>query len=174
MWSCRLKFCHVALAVSVNGVPDSACAESRARSRRKALCVAYMTVKSIVPVSVSAMGPVLSVFDRHGPLSPSALARLAGLHPATMTGVLDRLERGGWVVRERDPADRRAVTLRTLRDRRAELLGLYSGMNNAVRRICADYGETELTLVAGFLERIAAAGRASNEDLFTAGQSQSG
>src|SRR5437879_3909557 len=44
---------------------------------------------------------------RHGPLSPSALARRAGLHPATMTGILDRLERGGWVVRDRDPSDRR-------------------------------------------------------------------
>ena len=116
----------------------------------------------------------LDLIDRHRPLSPSALARLAGLHPATMTGVLDRLERGGWVARERDPADRRAVTLRTLRDRRSELLGLYSGMNNAVRKICADYEETELTLVAVFLERIAAAGRAANADLSTPGQSQAG
>src|SRR3984893_19600118 len=45
----------------------------------------------------------------HGPLSPSALARSAGLHPATMTGILDRLERGGWVVRERGASDRRMV-----------------------------------------------------------------
>jgi hypothetical protein len=38
----------------------------------------------------------LELINRHGPLSPSALARRAGLHPATMTGILDRLERGGW------------------------------------------------------------------------------
>src|ERR1700740_3357956 len=35
----------------------------------------------------------LDLITRHGPLSPTALARRAGLHPATMTGVLDRLER---------------------------------------------------------------------------------
>jgi DNA-binding MarR family transcriptional regulator len=35
------------------------------------------------------------ILDAYGPLSPSALARRAGLHPATMTGILDRLERGG-------------------------------------------------------------------------------
>src|SRR6202035_2803378 len=40
----------------------------------------------------------LNLLDRHGPLSPSALARVAGLHPATMTGILDRLENNGWVV----------------------------------------------------------------------------
>jgi len=45
-----------------------------------------------------------------------------------MTGVLDRLERGGWIARERDPDDRRAVVVRTLRDRYAELLRHYSGM----------------------------------------------
>ena len=46
----------------------------------------------------------LDLISRDGPLSPSALARRAGLHPATMTGILDRLERGGWIARERDPA----------------------------------------------------------------------
>src|SRR5437762_14161176 len=68
----------------------------------------------------------LDLIARHGPLSPSALARRAGLHPATMTGILDRLERGGWVARQRDPSDRRAVVVRALRDRTAELFRLYA------------------------------------------------
>src|SRR3977135_3530763 len=63
----------------------------------------------------------LDLIARHGPLSPSALARRAGLHPATMTGILDRLERGAWVARDRDSSDRRAVVVQALRDRNAEL-----------------------------------------------------
>jgi hypothetical protein len=51
----------------------------------------------------------LDLITRYGPLIPSSLARRAGLHPATMTGILDRLERGGWIERNRDPADRRSV-----------------------------------------------------------------
>ena len=46
-----------------------------------------------------------------------------------MTGILDRLERGGRIVRERDPVDRRAVVLRATRERNPELFRLYSGMN---------------------------------------------
>ena len=38
----------------------------------------------------------------------SELARCAGLEPSTMTGLLDRMERDGYVSREPDPDDRRA------------------------------------------------------------------
>lgn len=107
----------------------------------------------------------LDLIARDGPLGPSALARRAGLHPATMTGILDRLERGGWVVRERDPSDRRAVVVRALRDRNAELLRLYAGMNAAMDRICAGYGDAELELLADFLRRTANAGRSATDEL---------
>jgi DNA-binding MarR family transcriptional regulator len=107
----------------------------------------------------------LDLIARHGPLSPSTLARRAGLHPATMTGILDRLERGGWVARDRDPSDRRAVVIRALRDRNAELFRLYSGMNAAMDQICAAYGQTELELLADFLRRTTNAGRDATDQL---------
>jgi DNA-binding MarR family transcriptional regulator len=109
----------------------------------------------------------LELIGRHGPLSPSALARHAGLHPATVTGILDRLQRGGWVTRERDPdaADRRAVAVRALPDRGAELFRLYAGMNRSLERICAGYSETELELLADFLRRATGAGQDANDEL---------
>ena len=107
----------------------------------------------------------LDLVDRHGPLSPSALARRAGLHPATMTGVIDRLERGGWVARDRGTADRRAVLIRALRDRNSELLHLYSGMNTALDQICAGYSDAELRLLADFLNRTAHAGQTATDEL---------
>jgi DNA-binding MarR family transcriptional regulator len=107
----------------------------------------------------------LDLIARHGPLSPSSLARRAGLHPATMTGILDRLERGGWVARDRDSSDRRAVVVRALRDRNAELFRLYSGMNASMDQICAGYGDTELELLADFLRRTTKAGRDATDEL---------
>jgi DNA-binding MarR family transcriptional regulator len=110
----------------------------------------------------------LDLIDRYGPLSPSALARRAGLHPATMTGILDRLEGGGWIARERDPADRRAVVLRVEQNRIRDLLGRYAGMNRGMNEIYAGYDEQELELIADFLSRTADAGRRATDELSVA------
>jgi DNA-binding MarR family transcriptional regulator len=107
----------------------------------------------------------LDLVSRHGPLSPSALAKRAGLHPATMTGILDRLERDGWVARERDPSDRRAVLVRARRERGAEIYAHYAGMNTSMDDICASYGDAELDVLADFLRRTADAGRAAADEL---------
>jgi DNA-binding MarR family transcriptional regulator len=107
----------------------------------------------------------LDLISRHGPLSPSALARRAGLHPATMTGILDRLERGGWIARDRDPDDRRAVAVRAQRDRSGEVFGLYAGMNSKLDELCAGYGDDQLELLADFLRRTTEAGRDATDEL---------
>jgi DNA-binding MarR family transcriptional regulator len=109
----------------------------------------------------------LELITRHGPMSPSAVARRAGLHPATMTGILDRLQKGGWIARERDPdaTDRRAVTVRALRDRSAEVFKLYSGMNTKMDDLLAGYSAADLELLSDFLQRTTTAGQAATSTL---------
>ena len=104
----------------------------------------------------------LDVITRYGPVSPSALARRTGLHPATLTGILDRLERGDFISRERSPADRRAVLIRARRERGAEIYRLYGGMNGAMDGILGRYAEAELEVLADFLRRTVQAGQAAN------------
>jgi len=105
------------------------------------------------------------IIDAYGPLSPTALARRAGLHPATMTGILDRLERDGWIARERDPSDRRAVVVRAIRERYAELMRQYAGMSRSMNKLLADYSDSELELIADFMRRTVDAGRNATEAL---------
>ena len=116
----------------------------------------------------------LDLIDREGPLTPSTLARLAGLHPATITGILDRLERGGWVTRERDPADRRAILVRARRERLPDLLRLYGGMNRSMNQIYARYSERELEVIADFFERTAKAGKTATDQLSALGEPSTG
>jgi DNA-binding MarR family transcriptional regulator len=107
----------------------------------------------------------LDVIARHGPLTPSALAARVGVHVATMTGILNRLEEGGWVTRSRSDDDRRAVVVASIPDRQREIYRMFGGMNSRMTRILGDYSEAELTAIADFLGRTVAAGRAAADEL---------
>lgn len=54
----------------------------------------------------------LRAMRTHGPISLGDLAERMYLHPSTVSGVVDRLERKGLVTRTRSGVDRRVVELR--------------------------------------------------------------
>jgi DNA-binding MarR family transcriptional regulator len=59
-----------------------------------------------------------SILDHLDDVEPTGVTDLAmhmGVTPSTMSLAVDRLERGGYVVRERDPLDARKVQLRLTR-----------------------------------------------------------
>ena len=72
---------------------------------------------------------------------------------------------GGGRDRDPDATDRRAVTIRGRRERNAEVLSLYSGMNASLDQICSGYTEAELEVLADFLRRTANAGEAATDAL---------
>ena len=107
----------------------------------------------------------LDVISRHGPISPTALAGRVGVHLATMTGVLDRLERGGWISRDRASDDRRAVVLVSPPDRQREVFAQFDGMNSRMAQILAGYTDDQLGTIVDFLRKTADAGRASADEI---------
>jgi DNA-binding MarR family transcriptional regulator len=107
----------------------------------------------------------IDLVSRYGPIGPTALAKRAGLHPATLTGVLDRLERGGWVVRTPNPRDRRAILVQIIKEREREIAGLYSGLSAALEVLCTDYDDADLVMISDFLLRTTRASRAATEEL---------
>jgi DNA-binding MarR family transcriptional regulator len=114
-----------------------------------------------VGARVELKGPDLEILDlvaRHGPMSPSEVAASTGVHPATLTGIVDRLERRGWLTRVPDPDDRRRVRLEARRERGPELVRLYGPMNRSLSEICAALTPEQLQVVRDFLRDAAVAG----------------
>ena len=125
-------------------------------------------LNDLVGSQVDLKGGDIEVLDhigRVGPVSPGELSKSMQIHPATMTGILDRLEQGGWVIRERAPDDRRRVHLKALRSRGPELVRLYAPMNNALDQICADLSAEQLRTVVDFLRSVSAAASEAATDL---------
>ncbi len=56
---------------------------------------------------------VLWKAHRVGECRVTTLADDLGVPPSTVTGMMDRLVEGGWLARERDPDDRRAVVMKS-------------------------------------------------------------
>ena len=107
----------------------------------------------------------LDVITRYGPISPTTLARRIGVHAATMTGILDRLERGGWIVRDRDERDRRAVLVRGVPGKQRDIIELYGGMNSSLDEILDSYSDDQIDLVVDFLRRCTQAGQSATDQL---------
>jgi DNA-binding MarR family transcriptional regulator len=126
------------------------------------------TVNHLVGTRIDLKDSDLDTLDtitRHGPLTPTALARRMGVHVATLTGILNRLESGGWITRERATDDRRAVVVSGVAARQAEVIHLYDGMNVALDEVLAHYSGAELAVIEDFLRRSTEAGRSAADGL---------
>jgi len=98
---------------------------------------------------------VLDVLARYGVQSPTSLARRLGIHPATMTGVLTRLEKSGWVARRPDVSDRRSVQVEPSGFER--LTALYRDANERLDEIAAQLTPEAGEVILEYLGRVCVA-----------------
>jgi len=88
----------------------------------------------LTPSEINALG---NLADGQ-PRTTSQLGRAVGAKPATLTGVLDRLERRGLVTRAASPADRRATVITTTGEGRRVARRVRKAMTDLERRALAD------------------------------------
>jgi DNA-binding MarR family transcriptional regulator len=108
-----------------------------------------------VGVSPSDFG-ALCLLLLHGPAPAGRLAELTGLTTGADTGVVDRLEKGGFVRREVDPADRRKVILVPDAERvDRDLFPHFPSLKKAAaQQFYDDFSIAELDLISEFLSRL--------------------
>jgi DNA-binding MarR family transcriptional regulator len=89
------------------------------------------------------------------PISAGRLAELTGLSTGAITGVLDRLERAGFVTRTPDPSDRRRVMVRYTPERAPDLRPFFLPLRQAMIDCCERYSNAELTVIIDFMRSTA-------------------
>jgi DNA-binding MarR family transcriptional regulator len=96
---------------------------------------------------------VLGMLERIGPMSAGQIARASGLATASVTDLIDRLERKGFVRRTRDEHDRRRVVVEPAGDRVAAATELFASTRRSLSRLYKRYTDRELNVIADFLGR---------------------
>ncbi len=97
----------------------------------------------------------LNIVALTGPMTAGDLARQTGLTTASITGVLDRLEEGGFVQRERDPKDRRRVIVNLKAGPGlSEIAPTFGPLVKAWRSTAAGYSDEELRLLLEFQRKL--------------------
>ncbi|MGA9595073.1 MAG: MarR family transcriptional regulator [Acidimicrobiia bacterium] len=138
------------------------------REALRAAGAGLSTLNHLVGAHLELRGQDLTVLDmlaRDGAATPSEIVGRTGIHPATLTGVLDRLENGGWIERDRDPGDRRRTIIRPIRSRGPELLRLFRPMNDAITDLADSFTDGELAAITRFLRAVADAADTSKTRL---------
>jgi DNA-binding MarR family transcriptional regulator len=79
-----------------------------------------------------------------GRMTAGRLAELTGLTTGAITGVVDRLEKAGFVRRERDESDRRKVFIVPVREKMMQVGRPYELVKRAMAKQCEAYTDAEL------------------------------
>ncbi|MER5180769.1 MarR family transcriptional regulator [Streptomyces sp. NPDC002896] len=94
----------------------------------------------------------LDLLERHGALTAKELAEHTGLAPASVTGLVDRLEAKGFVRRVGHPTDKRRVLVELHPEKIAELRAVFADWQRDVNEFCEEFTTEELETVIRFLK----------------------
>jgi DNA-binding MarR family transcriptional regulator len=86
---------------------------------------------------------------RYGAMPAGRLAELTGLTTGAVTGIIDRLEKAGYVRRTNDPKDRRRIIVEPVRNKKLErkLEMIFVPLHEKMHKLLSSYSDSELALL---------------------------
>lgn len=114
-------------------------------------CVMMLLWRSVQPRAAKLLGADPCV---PGPRTPAELAEGANVTRATMTGLIDTLERDGFVKREPDPVDRRMMSVRLTAKAEEFLRNFLPDHFRLTARLMSVLSESERTTLVRLLIKI--------------------
>src|SRR5574337_1367052 len=97
----------------------------------------------------------LGLLDLHGPTTAGGLAKLTGYTTGAITGIVDRLEKGGYARRVPHPRDRRSVIIHPLRlpELRKQVGPIFASLGQAMAEAASHYPPQEQAAIGTYFER---------------------
>ncbi|WP_239615941.1 MarR family transcriptional regulator [Cohnella mopanensis] len=93
----------------------------------------------------------VDILHEKGPVTAGELSKLTGLTTGSVTALIDRLERNGFVRRQHDPLDRRKVIIVPLYENKEDVSNTYLLLHTAMVKLASSYTDEELELITNFL-----------------------
>jgi len=95
----------------------------------------------------------IDILREKGPITAGELSKLTGLATGSVTALIDRLEKNGYVRRQNDPNDRRKVIIVPLYEHKEDVSNTYIPLHNEMVKLASSYTEEELELITQFLSK---------------------
>jgi DNA-binding MarR family transcriptional regulator len=95
----------------------------------------------------------LNFLIKSGPVTAGTLGELTGLTTGAVTGIIDRLEQAGFVVREKDPLDRRRVLVKPIQEKIREFDQIFESLYRTTVDIVQSYSDQEIGIILDFLKK---------------------
>ena len=114
-------------------------------------CVLMLLWRSVQPRAATLLG---AEGCADGPRTPAELAEGANVTRATMTGLIDTLERDGFVKREPDPVDRRMMSVRLTAKAESFLRDFLPGHFRTTSKLMSALSESERKTLVRLLNKI--------------------
>lgn len=94
----------------------------------------------------------IDMLSETGPITAGELGRRVGLTTGSVTALVDRLERAGYVKRERHPKDRRSIMIVPQYEDKSEVQHVYETLNQHMTELTNQYTAEQMETIQSFLK----------------------
>jgi DNA-binding MarR family transcriptional regulator len=117
----------------------------------------------------------LDLIRQYGAMPAGRLAELTGLTTGAVTGIIDRLEKAGYVRRANDPKDRRRTIVEPVRNKKWErkIEAIFIPFHERMHKLLSSYSDSELAFLLDVLTKSIELTREESKKLRTSLQRQS-
>jgi DNA-binding MarR family transcriptional regulator len=98
----------------------------------------------------------MDIIHRFGAMPAGRLGEMTGLTTGAITGMIDRLEKAGYVRRTNDPKDRRKTIVEPVRNKKLErkIEMIFAPLHERMHRFLSSYSDSELSFLLDAMTKL--------------------